>query len=101
MLLTHTCRKLDSLHCGGLSKIASFVFDLGFAVCGSIGWFSVNVMIILAQAEFCISHLIFVSNTLAFIFNYSSPDRVLGLTPKSIYLWRCFPFQLGLNSIPP
>ncbi|KAM0975120.1 amino acid transporter AVT3B-like [Malus sylvestris] len=99
MLLIHTRRKLDSLHGGGLSKIASFG-DLGFVVCGPIGRFSVDVMIVLAQAGFCISYLIFISNTLAFVFNYSGPDRILGLTPKSIYLWGCFPFQLGLNSIP-
>ncbi|KAM1261445.1 hypothetical protein ACFX14_026683 [Malus domestica] len=99
MLLIHTRRKLESLHGGGLSKIASFG-DLGFAVCGPVGRFSVDVMIVLAQAGFCVSYLIFISNTLAFVFNYSGPDRILGLTPKSIYLWGCFPFQLGLNSIP-
>lgn len=97
MLLIHTRRKLDSVH--GLSKIASFG-DLGFAVCGPIGRLSVDIMIVLAQAGFCVSYLIFISNTLAFVINYSGPDRILGLAPKSLYLWACFPFQLGLNSIP-
>ncbi|KAH0969034.1 hypothetical protein GBA52_029105 [Prunus armeniaca] len=51
MLLIHTRRKLDSVH--GLSKIASFG-DLGFAVCGPIGRLSVDIMIVLAQAGFCL-----------------------------------------------
>lgn len=96
MLLILTRRKLDSLH--GFSKIASFG-DLGFAVCGPVGRFSVDAMIVLAQAGFCVSYLIFVSNTLANIFNRAS-DRILGLSPACFYLWGSFPFQLGLNSIP-
>lgn len=100
MLLVYTRRKLESLH--GFTKITSFG-DLGFAVCGPIGRFSVDAMIILSQAGFCTSYLIFVATTLANIFNYSSTttdDRIWGLTPKSFYIWGCVPFQLGLNSIP-
>lgn len=98
MLLVRTRRKLDSLV--GFSKINSFG-DLGFAVCGSFGRVSVDVMIILSQVGFCVSYLIFISTTLAHIINDSSEEvRILGLTPKSLYLWGCFPFQLGLNAIP-
>ncbi|KAJ0041271.1 hypothetical protein Pint_28726 [Pistacia integerrima] len=63
-------------------------------------------MIVLAQAGFCISYLIFIANTLAHLFNKSYDDvtsagKILGfLTPKALYIWGCFPFQLGLNSIP-
>ncbi|KAG9135753.1 hypothetical protein Leryth_002483 [Lithospermum erythrorhizon] len=99
LLLVHTRRKLES----GVKyvKISSFG-DLGFAVCGQIGRVAVDVMIVLSQAGFCISYLIFIANTLAFILNYSveRPDsRILGLAPKTFYIWGCFPFQLGLNSI--
>jgi|UniRef100_A0A2N9HSG2 proton-coupled amino acid transporter len=97
MLLVHTRRKLESII--GFSKIASFG-DLGFAVCGPLGRFSVDVMIVLAQAGFCVSYFIFIANTLAFLSNFSSTTRFLGLAPKSLFLWGCFPFQLGLNSIP-
>ena len=97
MLLVYTRRKLDSVT--GFSKIGSFG-DLGFAVCGSAGRAAVDVMIVLSQAGFCVSYLIFISNTLAYVFNNSSSNPILGLTPKSLYLWGCFPFQLGLNSIP-
>ncbi|KAA8547601.1 hypothetical protein F0562_004030 [Nyssa sinensis] len=100
MLLVHTRRRLESRH--GFSKIASFG-DLGFAVCGPVGRFAVDIMIVLSQAGFCISYLIFIANTLAYVFNYSSPDlkpRILGFSAKSFYIWGCFPFQLGLNSIP-
>lgn len=98
MLLVRTRRKLDSLV--GFSKINSFG-DLGLAVCGSFGRGSVDVMIILSQVGFCVSYLIFISTTLAHIINDSSEEvRILGLTPKSLYLWACFPFQLGLNAIP-
>ncbi|KAH7566162.1 hypothetical protein ACOSP7_022497 [Xanthoceras sorbifolium] len=101
MLLVLTRRRLETPH--GFSKIASFG-DLGFAVCGSIGRLSVDVMIVLAQAGFCISYLIFIGNTLVNVFNNSEESyshKILGfLTPKSLYIWGCFPFQLGLNSIP-
>jgi proton-coupled amino acid transporter len=98
MLLVHTRRKLESLE--GFSKIASFG-DLGFTVCGPIGRFAVDIMIVLAQAGFCVSYLIFIANTLAYVVNHQSGDRILGfLSPKALYIWGCFPFQLGLNSIP-
>uniref|UniRef100_A0A5B6ZVR4 Amino acid transporter transmembrane domain-containing protein n=1 Tax=Davidia involucrata TaxID=16924 RepID=A0A5B6ZVR4_DAVIN len=103
MLLVHTRRKLESHH--GFTKVASFG-DLGFVVCGPIGRFAVDAMIVLSQAGFCIGYLIFIANTLAYLFNYSSTStdlinpRILGFSPKSLYIWGCFPFQLGLNSIP-
>ncbi|XP_059641566.1 amino acid transporter AVT3B-like [Cornus florida] len=100
MLLVHTRRRLESHH--GFTKINSFG-DLGFAVCGPIGRVSVDIMIVLSQAGFCVSYLIFIANTLAYVFNETSPNlspRILGVSPKSFYIWGCFPFQLGLNSIP-
>ncbi|KDP43776.1 hypothetical protein JCGZ_22403 [Jatropha curcas] len=98
MLLVHTRRKLESLQ--GFSKIASFG-DLGFTVCGPIGRFAVDSMIVLAQAGFCVSYLIFIANTLAYVLNQESDEKILGfLSPKALYIWSCFPFQLGLNSIP-
>ncbi|KAG8368007.1 hypothetical protein BUALT_Bualt15G0000500 [Buddleja alternifolia] len=107
MLLIHTRKKLDS---SPSPKITSFG-DLGFAVCGSIGRFLVDSMIVLSQAGFCVGYLIFIGNTLATLFNNSStkttttttltlPDRIWGFSAKSVYVWSCFPFQLGLNSIP-
>lgn len=99
MLLVHTRRKLQDPLDLGLSNLSSFG-DLGFAVCGPLGRFSVDIMIVLAQAGFCISYLIFISNTLSHLFDSDSTFRILGLTSKSFYLWSCFPFQLGLNSIP-
>nr|XP_027127135.1 amino acid transporter AVT3B-like [Coffea arabica] len=101
MLLVHTRRKLES----GLKspKISSFG-DLGFVVCGPVGRFAVDAMIVLSQAGFCVSYLIFIANTLAYIFNYAPTNpnpKILGIfAPKSVYIWSCFPFQLGLNSIP-
>lgn len=91
MLLVTTRHRLDDscLRLLGYSKIASFG-DLGFAICGPIGRFSVDVMIVLAQAGFCVSYLIFISTTLSFLLD----------SPRSLYIWGCFPFQLGLNSIP-
>ncbi|KAJ6346510.1 hypothetical protein OIU78_009023 [Salix suchowensis] len=89
---------------GGLSKINSFG-DVGFTVCGSIGRFVVDVMVVLSQAGFCVGYLIFIANTLANLFNSSSPDSLgsqilaLSMSAKSWYIWGCFPVQLGLNSI--
>lgn len=101
MLLVLTRRKLEAPH--GFSKITSFG-DLGFQVCGSIGRLSVDVMIVLAQAGFCISYFIFIGNTLVNLINGqqgSYSHKILGfLSPKALYIWGCFPFQLGLNSIP-
>lgn len=100
MLLVNTRRRLESLN--GFSKINSFG-DLGFAVCGPIGRLAVDAMIVLSQAGFCVSYLIFVATTLANIFNFSinnpSP-KILGFSARSVYIWGCFPFQLGLNAIP-
>lgn len=86
MLLIHTRRRLETLT--GFSKIASFG-DLGFAVCGSFGRILVDVLIILAQAGFCVGYLIFIGKTMADLLNSS----------KSFYILGCLPFQLGLNSI--
>ncbi|KAJ7944044.1 Amino acid transporter like [Quillaja saponaria] len=94
MLLVHTRRKLESIT--GFAKIKSFG-DLGFAICGPIGRFSVDTMIVLSQAGFCVSYLIFIGNTLAHLL---TTNGILGLAPKTLYIWVCFPFQLGLNSIP-
>lgn len=102
MLLVKTRRKLESIN--GFSKINSFG-DLGFVVAGPVGRTSVDVMIVLSQAGFCVSYLIFVSNTLVNIFNLNSVSNptnpsILGLSAKTFYIWACFPFQLGLNSVP-
>lgn len=100
MLLILTRRRLESAQ--GPTKIASFG-DLGFAIYGPAGRSAVDVMIVLSQSGFCVSYLIFIANTLAFVFNSSSDPnpRIWGfLSPKAFYIWGCFPFQLGLNSIP-
>ncbi|XP_042508820.1 amino acid transporter AVT3C-like [Macadamia integrifolia] len=96
MLLVYTRRKLESKQ--GFSKINSFG-DLGYSVCGSFGRIAVDVMIVLSQAGFCVSYLMFIANTMAYVFNSSVPT-VLGLRAKAFYIWAGFPFQLGLNSIP-
>ncbi|KAI3747651.1 hypothetical protein L6452_10212 [Arctium lappa] len=102
MMLVKTRRKLESTN--ALSKINSFG-DLGFAVAGPVGRTAVDIMIVLSQAGFCVSYLIFVANTLINIFNFTSTPNptnpsILGLSAKTFYIWACFPFQLGLNSIP-
>ncbi|XWS63195.1 hypothetical protein CRYUN_Cryun06bG0075000 [Craigia yunnanensis] len=103
MLLVYTRRKLESFD-NGFAKVASFG-DLGFAVCGTVGRLVVDVLIILSQAGFCVGYLIFIANTLANLFNNEismSSGLSLGMssfTAKSLYIWGCFPFQLGLNSI--
>lgn len=94
MLLVYTRRKLESVN--GFSKIKSFG-DLGFTVCGPIGKSLVDILITLSQSSFCVGYLIFIGNTLADLINFS--PRILGLVPKSLYIWGCLPFQLGLNSI--
>ncbi|KAB1993888.1 hypothetical protein E1A91_D13G065200v1 [Gossypium mustelinum] len=102
-LLVQIRRKLDSYE-NGTTNISSFG-DLGFAVCGTLGRFVVDVLITLSQAGFCIGYLIFIANTLLHLF-HDEPSSDLGLssgmsrfTVKSLYIWGCFPFQLGLNSI--
>ncbi|KAL3813954.1 hypothetical protein ACJIZ3_015222 [Penstemon smallii] len=104
MLLIQTRRRFEESPLCGYSKISSFG-DLGFAVCGSIGRFAVDSMIVLSQAGFCVGYLIFIGNTLANLFNSSltfpvSAPKIWGFSAKSLYIWSCFPFQLGLNSIP-
>ncbi|XP_068324844.1 amino acid transporter AVT3B-like [Pyrus communis] len=100
MLIVYTRRKLESSN--GFTRIPSFG-DLGFAVCGVWGRLLVDVLIILAQAGFCVGYLIFIGNTLAHLLNAPTASdltpQILGLAPKSFYIWACFPFQLGLNSI--
>ncbi|KAA8535919.1 hypothetical protein F0562_028397 [Nyssa sinensis] len=103
MLLVQTRRKLESVN--GFAKISSFG-DLGFAACGPIGRCTVDVMIVLSQAGFCVGYLIFIGNTLANLYNsptlaaLKANPKIWGITAKSFYIWGCFPFQLGLNSIP-
>ncbi|PNX99309.1 proton-coupled amino acid transporter 3-like protein [Trifolium pratense] len=100
LLLVNTRRKLESIM--GFSKIKSFG-DLGFSICGPFGRFSVDAMIVLSQAGFCVSYLIFIASTLSYLVAGNSTGETipvfLGLTPKVLFLWGCFPFQLGLNSI--
>ncbi|XP_009629537.1 amino acid transporter AVT3B-like [Nicotiana tabacum] len=99
MLLIHTRKRLD-LSLIGDSKISSFG-DLGFVVCGPIGRFAVDVMIVLAQVGFCIGYLIFIGNTLSHLLSLSKGFGIpLFSSAKSLYIWGCFPFQLGLTSIP-
>ncbi|GMI74702.1 hypothetical protein like AT4G38250 [Hibiscus trionum] len=103
-LLIQTRRKLESFD-NGFAKISSFG-DLGYAVCGTFGRFVVDVLIILSQAGFCVGYLIFIANTLTNLFNGEvsvTSSLSLGMssfTAKSLYVWGCFPFQLGLNSVP-
>ncbi|XP_020217054.1 amino acid transporter AVT3C [Cajanus cajan] len=92
MLLVLTRRKLHS------AKLPSFG-DLGFAICGPLGRFTVDLMIVLSQAGFCVSYLIFISTTLAYLTTDKTTPLFLFFTPKVLYLSACFPFQLGLNSI--
>lgn len=99
MLLIYTRRRLD-LSLIGDSKISSFG-DLGFAVCGPIGRFAVDVMIVLSQSGFCVGYLIFIGNTLSHLITLSKGLGIpLFSSAKSLYIWGCFPFQLGLTSIP-
>ncbi|KAL5984296.1 Amino acid transporter avt3c [Asimina triloba] len=97
MLLVRTRRRLEQPDdAGAYSKISSFG-DLGYAACGHLGRYSVDVMIVLSQAGFCVGYVIFIANTLR---NLIATPRVLGIDAKSLYVWGLFPFQLGLNSIP-
>lgn len=99
MLLIHTRRRLD-LTLIGDSKISSFG-DLGFVVCGPVGRFVVDVMIVLSQSGFCIGYLIFIGNTLCHLVSLSKGFGIpLFSSAKSLYIWGCLPFQLGLTSIP-
>ncbi|KAL4279581.1 hypothetical protein GQ457_03G005480 [Hibiscus cannabinus] len=68
--------------------------------------FVVDALIILSQAGFCVGYLIFIANTLTNLFNGQvsmTSSLSLGMssyTAKSLYVWGCFPFQLGLNAVP-
>ncbi|KAK4711623.1 hypothetical protein R3W88_006136 [Solanum pinnatisectum] len=78
-------RKLESQFEG--AKISSFG-DLGFAVCGPIGRFVVDVMIVLSQACFSVGYMIFIGNTSVYLFNSSvieTNPRILGFSPKSYF----------------
>jgi solute carrier family 36 (proton-coupled amino acid transporter) len=91
MLLVKTRRHLDV-------KIASFG-DLGAAVFGAAGRLSVDVMIVLSQAGFCVGYLIFISNSLTHLYPMKTTVSSVLFAPKAIYIWAMLPFQLGLNSI--
>nr|KYP36576.1 Proton-coupled amino acid transporter 1 [Cajanus cajan] len=98
MLLVHTRRKLESIV--GFPKINSFG-DLGYAISGHVGKSFIDAMIVISQCGFCVGYLIFISTTLAHLAsNTSTSSLFLGFTPKVLFLWSCFPFQLGLNAIP-
>ncbi|KAG9144540.1 hypothetical protein Leryth_010770 [Lithospermum erythrorhizon] len=116
MLLVHTRRRLQERlpPPGSTNERTDHVFsfgDLGFAACGNIGRASVDTVIVISQSAFCIGYLIFIGNTLAHLF-YSTASlsvvatdllvsrKIFGIRPKTVYIWACFPFQLGLNSIP-
>jgi proton-coupled amino acid transporter len=96
MLLVACRRRLADEH----PKIASFG-DLGAAVYGSAGRHTVDAMLVLSQASFCVGYLIFISNTLAHLYPIggSSSSSSLLLTAKALFIWIMLPFQLGLNSI--
>ncbi|XP_027347987.1 amino acid transporter AVT3A-like [Abrus precatorius] len=96
MLLVHTRRKVESKV--GFSQINSFG-DLGCAVGGTFGKFSIDAMIVLSHCGFCASYLIFISTTLAHLAGDTSALSSF-LAPKVLFLCGCFPFQLGLNAIP-
>ncbi|KAK7379689.1 hypothetical protein VNO78_34378 [Psophocarpus tetragonolobus] len=99
MLLVHTRRKLHYSNVGS-PKINSFG-DLGFVISGHLGKLCIDVMIVISHCGFCVSYLIFISTTLAFLAGGTSAWPLFwGLTPKVLFLWGCFPFQLGLNAIP-
>ncbi|XP_004509454.1 amino acid transporter AVT3C-like [Cicer arietinum] len=95
MLLVQTRRRLESII--GFPKINSFG-DLGYATSGPFGKICIDFMVVLSQCGFCVSYLIFISTTLVYL--SSSSSSMFGLTPKVLFIWACFPFQLGLNAIP-
>jgi proton-coupled amino acid transporter len=101
MLLIHTRRRLESIM--GFPKINSFG-DLGYATSGHCGKICIDIMILLSQCGFCISYLIFISTTLVHLSNHNTSSTTsssfFGFTPKVLFIWACFPFQLGLNAIP-
>lgn len=107
MLLIKTRNKLQNPpHC--FPQISSFG-DLGYSVCGPCGRLAVDFMIILTQAGFCAGYLIFIGDTLTNLFHSPSisssfslvnfTPTIMGISAKNFYIWACFPFELGLNSI--
>lgn len=99
MLLVRTRRKLES-KARFSSNLKSFG-DLGYAIGGPLGKLFVDVMIGFSHCGFCVSYLIFISTTLAYLVGEGPTCSLfLGFTPKVLFLWGCFPFQLGLNAIP-
>lgn len=101
MLLVQTRRRVESM--AEFPKINSFG-DLGYATSGPFGRICIDIMIVLTQAGFCVSYLIFISTTLVYLSNNNTSSTILssslGFTPKVLFIWVCFPFQLGLNAIP-
>ncbi|KAM3388787.1 hypothetical protein ACQJBY_011118 [Aegilops geniculata] len=95
MLLVACRRRLADEH----PKIASFG-DLGAAVYGAAGRHTVDAMLVLSQASFCVGYLIFIANTLAHLHPIGDPfESSPLLTAKALFIWVMLPFQLGLNSI--
>ncbi|CAI8608904.1 unnamed protein product [Vicia faba] len=102
MLLVQTRRKLETII--GFQKINSFG-DLGYAISGPFGRSCVDIMVVLTQGGFCVGYLIFISTTLVHLSNNNISSTMLsssslGFTPNVLFIWVCFPFQLGLNAIP-
>ncbi|XP_058185788.1 amino acid transporter AVT3A-like [Rhododendron vialii] len=91
MLLVHSQKKLKQL--GQFSKISSFS-DLGFIMCGPVGRFSVDVMIVLSQAGFCISYLVFIANILTYVFNCST-KLTNGVVVESYLYMGAFSVSIG------
>uniref|UniRef100_A0ACD5V4Z7 Uncharacterized protein n=1 Tax=Avena sativa TaxID=4498 RepID=A0ACD5V4Z7_AVESA len=95
MLLVACRRRLADEH----PKIASFG-DLGAAIYGNAGRHTVDAMLVLSQASFCVGYLIFIANTMAHLYpGIGGSDSSLLLTAKALFIWAMLPFQLGLNSI--
>lgn len=100
----------------GLHKIDSFG-DLGFAVYGSTGKAMVDLMVVLAMAGVCVGYLIFIGNTLSYMFTGSKPQpqpksHESSLNPHGIYLstsmvvtrkvgfiWAIFPLEIVMSGI--
>ncbi|GLJ40127.1 hypothetical protein SUGI_0822050 [Cryptomeria japonica] len=117
LLLLWTKRKLEN---DGYVKIKSYG-DVAFTVSGPTGKLMVDCMIVLSQAGFCVSYLIFIGNSLSSVL--SGPERepirnpnpylvfpsgngnalreykLAGIAAKTVFIWAVFPFQVGLNAI--
>jgi proton-coupled amino acid transporter len=69
-------------------------------VYGAAGRHTVDAMLVLSQASFCVGYLIFIANTLAHLYPVGDPSASSPLvTAKALFIWAMLPFQLGLNSI--